>query len=120
MVDTIAGGGNGDGYSEAVGTVRPDAVSVGPDGNVYIADSLANRIRRIDPQTGLITTLAGAGGAGFAGDGGPAVQAQLWEPTSAAADDLGNVYICDQKNHRIRKVDANGIISTVAGSTSGY
>ncbi len=81
MVDTIAGGGNGDGYSEAVGTVRPDAVSVGPDGNVYIADSLANRIRHIDPQT-LITTLAGGGGAGFAGDGGPAVPAQLWEPTA--------------------------------------
>src|SRR5262249_50764564 len=78
-----------------------------------------HRIRRIDPQSGFIETFAGIGSDGFAGDGGPADLARLSYPTSAAADQVGNVYICDQSNHRIRRVSPNGIITTVAGTGVG-
>lgn len=121
IIDTLAGGGLGDGFPSEIASVDPDAVSVGPDGSIYIAESSRNRIRRIDPQSGFIETVAGIGSVGFAGDGGPAVAARLQFPTSAAADTAGNVYIADQSNHRIRRVAPNGIITTVAGSgTPGY
>src|SRR5579884_3329073 len=64
----------------------------------------------------IITTFAGGGDSNITGDGGPAAQASLAEPTSVAFDSLGNLYIADYQNHRIRKVDTNGIISTVAGN----
>jgi sugar lactone lactonase YvrE len=121
IIDTLAGGGLGDGFPSEIASVDPDTVSIGPDGAIYIAESSRNRIRRIDPQSGFIETLAGIGSEGFAGDGGPAVAARLRFPTSAAADAAGNVYIADQSNHRIRRVAPNGIITTVAGSgTAGY
>jgi hypothetical protein len=122
IIETISGGGDGDGFPSQVATLdRPDNVSVGPDGAVYIAESNQNRIRRIDPRTGIIETIAGIGSQGFAGDGGPAAWARFRFPTHAVADTAGNVYVCDQSNHRIRKVDSNGIVTTVAGSqTSGY
>ena len=121
IIDTLAGGGFGDGFPSEVASVQPDAVSVGPDGSVYIAESDRNRIRRIDPQSGFIETFAGIGSEGFAGDGGQAVAARLQFPTSADADAAGNVYIADQSNHRIRRVAPNGIITTVAGNgTPGF
>lgn len=100
----------------------PVATALGPDGSLYIADQANQRIRRIDPE-GIIDTIAGTGVPGFAGDGGPAAEAQISLPGGQAAppagriatDAKGNLYIADSANHRIRKVDTAGMISTVAG-----
>jgi len=96
----------------------PFAVAVDSAGNLYIADRENNRIRRI--SNGVITTVAGNGTAGFSGDGGLAINAQLDYPTGVAVDSAGNLYIADRNNQRIRKV-SNGVISTVAGiGTFGF
>ena len=88
-------------------------------GNLYIADSNNHRIRKVDAN-GIITTVAGTGTGGYSGDGGPAIQAQLYNPRGVAVDAAGNFYIVDRRNGRLRKVDTNGTISTVAGGgTSG-
>ena len=85
-------------------------------GNFYIADASNHRIRKVD-STGTITTVAGtAGEFGFGGDGGPAVEAALYNPRGVAVDSAGNFYIADTRNHRIRKVDSTGTITTVAGT----
>jgi sugar lactone lactonase YvrE len=97
--------------------------------NLYMADFALHRIRRIDSATDIITTLAGSGVpdtirglnpmgnlAGFAGDGGPAVAARLDSPTAMAVDAAGNLYFTDARNHRVRKIDRQGVITTVAGS----
>ena len=77
-------------------------------GNVYIADGSNYRIRKVD-SLGIITTIAGTGERGVGGDGrGPAIEAQLRAPTGVAVDGVGNVYIADQSNPRIRKVDSLG------------
>src|SRR5262249_29158193 len=86
-------------------------------GNLYIADTGNNRIRKVDGITGVITTVAGVANNGFYGDGGPAISATLNGPIGVAVDSSGNIYIADYYNHRIRKVTAStGIISTIAGS----
>ena len=94
-----------------------DAVGVAVDGagNVYVADYRNHRIRRIDPQ-GVITTFAGTGKRGYAGDGGPATAAQLSYPWGVAVDGAGNVYVADYGNHRIRRIDPQGVITTFAGT----
>ena len=92
----------------------PTRVSVDTKGNVYIADTDNNRVRKI--VGGKITTIAGTGAEGFSGDGGAAISAQLESPSGVAIDSAGNIYIYDAGNLRIRKVDANGIITTVAGN----
>jgi hypothetical protein len=85
-----------------------------------IADLNNHRIRKVD-KDGVITTIAGTGIAGYNGDGGLAVNAKINYPVSVAIDSLGNVYFSDQSNRRIRKIDTNGIISTVAGTgVNGY
>lgn len=84
-------------------------------GNLYIADTGNDRIRKIDTN-GIITTIAGSGDGGFAGDGGPATEALIDAPSAMAIDAEGNLYTADFFNHRIRKVDTNGIITTVAGT----
>ena len=84
-------------------------------GNLYIADWSNARIRKVD-GTGTITTIAGTGERGFGGDGGPATQAQLDDPTGVAVDGAGTLYIADQYNHRIRRVDSTGTITTIAGT----
>jgi sugar lactone lactonase YvrE len=84
-------------------------------GNLYIADTSNNRIRKVDTN-GVITTFAGNGMAAFAGDGGPAVNASLSAPSSVALDTVGNLYIADTSNNRVRKVDPNGVITTLAGN----
>lgn len=95
---------------------RPGTLAVDTQGNVYIADMGNHRIRRVDAVTGIITTYAGNGGAGFGGDNGPANQASLNNPTGLAFDTQGNLYIADRANQRIRRVDAiSKTITTVAG-----
>ena len=94
---------------------EPAGVAVDPAGNLYIADQFNDRVRKVSPG-GIITTVAGNGDLGFSGDGGPAVNASLARPTGVAVDAAGNLYIADQLNHRIRKVDTGGVITTVAGS----
>ncbi|MBT4026280.1 RHS repeat-associated core domain-containing protein [Desulfobacula sp.] len=91
----------------------PEGVCLDSAGNLYL--SSCHRVHKIDTN-GYITTVAGNGFSGFTGDGGPAVDASLNSPSGLAIDAVGNLYIADNWNHRIRKVDTNGIITTVAGS----
>jgi DNA-binding CsgD family transcriptional regulator/sugar lactone lactonase YvrE len=120
---TVAGTGesafSGDGgQASASPVVRPLALAVGPAGEIYIAEG--NRIRSVK-NDGRISTLAGTGAAGSAGDEGPAAQAQLNLPQGLAVDSAGNVYIADTLNNRVRRVDVNGTITTVAGmGEAGY
>ena len=93
----------------------PTRVAVDGSGNLYIADSLNHRVRRVD-ATGIITTVAGNGVSGYSGDSGPAVEASIKHPVGLAVDGSGNLYIADSVNHRVRRVDATGIITTVAGN----
>jgi sugar lactone lactonase YvrE len=120
IISTVAGNGNfgfgGDGGPAINAQFEyPEGIAVDHAGNLYIADTNNHRIRKVSPG-GTITTLAGTGTSGYAGDGGPATSAQLNYPESVAVDLTGNVYIADTDNSRIRKVAANGTISTVAGN----
>jgi uncharacterized protein (TIGR03437 family) len=121
IVTTIAGqsvaGFSGDSGPAAFASLnKPTAVAVDNAGNIYIADTMNHRIRRINPQ-GVITTIAGMMGNGFSGDGGPATQARLNMPESLAIDAAGNIYFADTENHRVRRISPQGIITTVAGSS---
>lgn len=93
----------------------PSDVAVGPDGTIYIADTNKNRIRQVDTD-GVASTFAGKGWNASSGDGGPAIDAAVSFPSSVDVDGQGNVYFNDNEGHKIRKVDTNGIISTVAGN----
>ncbi len=93
----------------------PADVAVDAVGKVYIVDSGNHRIRRVDPN-GIITTFAGDGELGFPGDGGPATEARLDNPTGVAVDSLGNVYIADGNQRLIRRVTPDGVINSVAGN----
>jgi len=98
----------------------PTAVCVDREGNVYIADTMNHRVRMVEAATGVITTLAGTGQAGFSGDGGAAPEATLNEPAALILDETHKLYIADQNNHRIRVVDLHiGRIETVAGTGVG-
>jgi hypothetical protein len=125
IISTIAGNGiagfSGDnGKAKAALIAWPVGIVFDAKGNLIFSDSGNNRIRKIDTK-GVITTIAGNGTAGFAGDGGAASAAELSGPWGLAMDASGNLYICDQGNERIRKVDTSGIITTVAGNGStGY
>ena len=120
VITTIAGTGergySGDG-GPAVEAQLGYITGVAADaaGNVYVADHTGHRVRRID-SAGVITTIAGTGESGYSGDGGPAAVAQLDSPGKLAVDASGNVYIADTWNHRIRKVDSAGLITTIAGT----
>lgn len=131
IIRTVAGNGlplfSGDGGPATsagfsiVGTAIHQGVVVDHAGNIYLTDSGDNRIRKVD-SAGNISTFAGAGSlgaSGFSGDGGPAVDAKLSVPSGVALDSAGNLYIADTGNGRIRKVDKNGIITTVAGRGQG-
>ena len=100
----------------------PSAVAVAGDGTVYIADTWNHRIRRVDPGTGVISTIAGTGQAKCYGDNGPAVKAALNEPVALALDGPDRLYIADQSNNRVRKLDlTSSVITTVVGTgESGY
>jgi ABC-type oligopeptide transport system substrate-binding subunit len=98
----------------------PEALALDADGSLYIADTDNNRIRKVSPD-GIITTVAGSGHAGDAGDGGPAVNATLNLPRGLAVESRGNLYIADTANNKVRMVDARGTISTLAGTgTPGF
>jgi sugar lactone lactonase YvrE len=125
VITTVAGdgrvsfGGDG-GPATRASLYEAKGVAVDQAGNLYIADTFHHRIRKVD-RAGIITTVAGNGVGGFSGDGGPATQASLNFPYDIAPDSSGNLYIADLGNYRIRKVRANGIISTVAGNgQSGF
>ena len=116
-IHTVAGGNIGDNgpATEALLTL-PKGVAVDSSGNFYISDSQKHRIRRVD-TAGTITTIAGGPGAGrFSGDGGMATEASLRYPAGVAVDSSDNLYIADWGNHRIRKVDTAGTITTIAGN----
>ena len=125
IITTIAGNGSnqssGDGGpATAAGLNFPHGISVDPAGNLYIASPYDARIRKVDTN-GIISTVAGTGNSGYAGDGGPAVAAQLRHPVDVDVTSNGTIYIADAENHRIRKVDTNGIITTIAGTgNNGY
>ncbi len=123
IITTIAGNGesgfSGDGGPAIAAELGDPAtfssgLAVGPDGSVYIADPSNNRVRRVTPA-GTITTVAGNGQAGFSGDGGNAVSAELNAPVGVAVASNGTLYIADSNNARIRQVSPSGIITTVAG-----
>ena len=94
----------------------PDGVALAPDGDLIVADSHNDRIRRVDRPTGVITTIAGSGVNGYDGDDKPAVESALHMPSAVAVAPNGNLYIADTLNYRIRMVDAKtGLIHTIAG-----
>ena len=122
-ISTVAGNGNagygGDGGPATAATLRfPRNVAFGPDGSFFIADNNNFAVRRVSP-TGIITTVAGTGVAGSSGDGGQATSARLREVRDVAVDAAGNIYIADEQNHRIRRVNTSGIMTTFAGTGSG-
>lgn len=128
IINTLAGSGtppNNYGYSGDGGLATaaqlyyPCGIAVDVSGNVYIVDGGNHRVRKVSTN-GIITTIAGTGIQGFSGDNSLAVAAQLNYPTDVAVDAAGNVFIADKNNSRIRKVDINGIITTVAGNGAPY
>lgn len=120
IITTLAGNGNS-GYSGDGGMAtnaslaNPGGLAWDLAGNLIFADVANNRVRKVDTN-GVITTVAGNGAPGFAGDGGPATEAALNFPTQVAVNADGDLFIADANNHRIRRVDAGGIITTVAGT----
>ena len=92
---------------------RPKGIAVDTAGNVYVGDHTDHRVRRID-TTGMISTIAGTGERGYAGDGGPAVKAQLDGPSGIAVDSAGTVYVAEKYKGRVRKIDVHGLITTYA------
>ena len=124
-IRTIAGTGE-DGFSGDGGPATkarfdsPEDVALDAAGNLYVADGDNGRIRKID-STGTVSTIAGTGDSGFGGDGGPAIMAQFTCPTGVAVDAVGNLYVADACNDRIRKIDSSGRIHTIAGTgDSGF
>jgi sugar lactone lactonase YvrE len=122
VITTIAGTGipgfDGDnGTAEEAQLNKPKGICVDAAGNIFVADTYNHRIRKID-NNGMMTTIAGTGGSGFSGDNGLATNAQLYYPSGLDIDDSGNLYISDTYNHRIRKIDASGLITTIAGTGS--
>lgn len=125
IIATVAGTGvsgfSGDGGPAYEAELNgPRWVALAPDGAYFVADVTNNRIRRVD-SAGIITTIAGTGVAGYSGDGGPALAAQLSAPSGLALDGRGRLLIADFNNCRVRRIDETGVISTVAGNgIAGY
>jgi Adenylate and Guanylate cyclase catalytic domain/NHL repeat len=117
-ITTVAGTGvSGDGpdgrAAAATDLAHPIGLALDSDGRLYIVDG--NRVRKINAD-GTVTTIAGTGRAGFSGDGGPATSADLNGPQSIAIDSAGDLFIADSQNNRVRRVDPQGKITTIAGS----
>ena len=127
IITTAVGTGEkgfaGDGGPAAQAMLNgPFDLAFDPAGNLYFADTFNHRIRRVDSRSGIITTIAGSGDAGYSGDGGPALEAALNEPYGVVVDRAGNVYTADRKNACVRRIDAaSRSIATFAGTgTPGY
>jgi sugar lactone lactonase YvrE len=122
IITTVAGGGTGGlgdgGQATAAELYAPTGVAVDVVGNLYITDRENNRIRKIN-TSGIITTIAGTGVAGYTGDGGPATLATLNKPYGIILDAAGNILFSEVNNSCIRKISTDGIISTVAGTGVG-
>ena len=110
----LGAGGDGSAATEAQ-FFSPRRLALDGSGNLYVADTLNHRIRRIDAE-GVITTIAGTGERGFGGDGGAATEAQFAWPIGLALDGLANLYVADRSNNRIRRIDAEGVVTTLAGT----
>lgn len=123
IITTVAGDGardhKGDGGPAVKASLAfPVGLAIDKKGNLFIADARNQRIRKVDARTGIITTVAGIGMRGYAGDGGPALSALLSFPTGVAVDEHGNIYIADSENGSIRMVNAKtGVISVLIGGT---
>jgi sugar lactone lactonase YvrE len=122
MITTVAGTGEegfsgDDGPATAAKLKFPSSIAFDAAGNLYIADARNYRIRRVDASTGIITTIAGSG-KGFAGDGGPATAAKFAEMTDLVIGPAGDIFVADSLNHRVRRIDSDGIVTTVAGNGS--
>jgi len=127
-ISTVAGDGPGNGSYNGDGILAtsaelyyPSGVAVDSAGNIYIADTINYRIRKVDASTGYISTVAGNGAHyGSIGDGGAAISAQLYNPEGVVVDSAGNIYIADSGNHRIRKVGTAAIqfAATAIGSST--
>ncbi len=124
-IATFAGTGaaehSGDGgKATEAGTFGARAVKVGPDGTVYILERQGSSLRAVDPNTGIISTIAGTTARGFAGDGGPALAAVFDAPKEMAIDRDGSLIIVDTENHAIRRIDrTTNLVSTIAGGHKG-
>lgn len=122
VIDTVAGtgraGDNGrEGPALETNIDQPFGLDFGLDGALYICEVGQHRVRRLDLKAGRLTTVAGAGQKGYAGDGGPAQDALLNEPYEVRFDRAGNMYFVEMQNHLVRRVDRQtGLISTVAGT----
>jgi hypothetical protein len=127
-IQTVAGDNTwtytGDNVAATTSSIfLPQGVVTDGAGNIYLSDTSNNRVRRVDAQTQVITTIAGTGTAGFSGDGGLATSAMVNAPSGMAMDGAGNLYFADSVNNIIRRIDAvSGMITTVAGTpqTHGY
>src|SRR5205823_8364861 len=123
-IEPVAGNhdsGNGfsgdNGLAIAAQLDTPDGVAIAPDGDLSVADSHNDRIRRVDQPSGVITTIAGSGKNGYDGDDQPALQAALNTPSAVAAAPNGDIYIADTLNYRVRMIDAKtALIHTIAGN----
>ncbi|MDB6148680.1 MAG: repeat containing protein, partial [Chthoniobacter sp.] len=121
-ISTFAGNGargfSGDGGpATAAALNEPYELAWDAEGNLFFVERMNHAVRRIDRKTGVISTVAGSGRAGLAGDGGPASAAEFNQPHSLAFDAAGHLYVCDVLNHRIRRIDSKtGIISTWCGT----
>lgn len=126
IVSTVVGTGgagfNGDGGTATNTSLNnPTGMILDAAGNIFIADRNNHRIRKVDAATNLVSTIAGNGAPGFAGDSGQGKAAQINTPTDVAVDTSGNVFFIDQANNRVRRVNAAGIIETIAGDgTIGF
>jgi len=123
IITTVAGNGtqgcSGDfGPATSAELRMPQGLAIDKAGNLFIADFQSNNIRRVDAQTQIITTICGdpAGiDGGYSGDGGPAKQAMLQGPDGLTFDGTGNLFVCDNMNGAVRKINTSGIITTIAG-----
>jgi sugar lactone lactonase YvrE len=125
LITTVAGTGDprfaGDtGPATSVRLGSPGGLAIDATGNLFVADRGNHRIRKVDAATGVVTTIAGTGEHGLAGDGGPAKSAKFFYPASVAIDRSGNLFIADVGNHRVRRIEAaTAVITTVVGTGEG-
>src|SRR5436309_7931155 len=118
IAGTGVAGFSGDGGPGVQGQINnPYGLTIGPDGALYFCEIGNHRVRRLDLKSGIISTVAGSGQKGYAGDGGPALAASMNEPYEVRFDRAGNMFFAEMQNHVVRRVDAKThVISTVAGT----